>query len=121
MVFSRCGSRTDCGSPRTRSAGALNSHRGGAGDGAGNFPCTRALRGWFTSELHEEKQGSNIERQTNVFAAANALEWVEAHRRHFATAWRFRDDEILRIGVGMVPTVGIASESERYATRKGSV
>jgi hypothetical protein len=43
---------------------------------------------------------------TSVFdAAANALEWVEVHRRDFGTARRFRDDEILRIGVGMVPSV----------------
>ena len=41
---------------------------------------------------------------TSVFdAAANALEWVEAHRRDFGTARRFNDDEILRIGVGMAP------------------
>jgi hypothetical protein len=42
--------------------------------------------------------------ETSVFdAAANALEWVEVHRRDFGTARRFRDDEILRIGVGMAP------------------
>jgi hypothetical protein len=41
---------------------------------------------------------------TSVFvAAANALEWVEVHRRDFGTARQFRDDEILRIGGGMVP------------------
>jgi hypothetical protein len=42
--------------------------------------------------------------ETSVFdAAANALRWVEAHRRDFGTARRFRDDELLRIRVGMVP------------------
>ena len=41
---------------------------------------------------------------TSLFdAAANALRWVEVDRRDFGTARRFRDDEILRIGVGMVP------------------
>jgi hypothetical protein len=41
---------------------------------------------------------------TSVFdAAANALRWVEVDRRDFGTARRFHDDEILRIGVGMVP------------------
>ncbi len=48
---------------------------------------------------------------TSVFAAAaNALEWVEVHRRDFGTARRFRDDEILRIGVGRCQTAGMASE-----------
>jgi hypothetical protein len=52
---------------------------------------------------------------TSVFAAAaaNALEWIEAHRRDFGTARRFRDDEILRIGVGMAPDPGIACASGR--------
>ena len=51
----------------------------------------------------KKKEGTKIERQTNVFAAAaNALRWVEVHRYHFGTARRFRNDEILRIGVGMV-------------------
>jgi hypothetical protein len=42
---------------------------------------------------------------TSLFVAAtNALRWVEVERRDFGTARRFRDDEILVIGVGMVPT-----------------
>ena len=40
---------------------------------------------------------------TSVFdVAANALRWVEVDRQSFGTARRFHDDEILRIGVGMV-------------------
>jgi hypothetical protein len=36
-------------------------------------------------------------------AAARSLNWVEVTRREFGTARRFRDDQILVIGVGMVP------------------
>lgn len=40
---------------------------------------------------------------TSLFdAAVNALRWVEVDRQDFGTARRFRDDEILRIDVGMV-------------------
>jgi hypothetical protein len=41
---------------------------------------------------------------TSVFeAAAKALEWVEVDRRSFGSARRFRDDQVLAIGIGMVP------------------
>jgi len=36
-------------------------------------------------------------------AAAKALKWVEVSRQSFGTARRFHDDEVLMIGVGMVP------------------
>jgi hypothetical protein len=37
-------------------------------------------------------------------AAVNALHWVEVDQQSFGAVRRFRDDEILRIGVGMVPS-----------------
>ena len=41
---------------------------------------------------------------TSVFAAAaSALRWVKVDRRDFGTARRFRDNQILVIGVRMVP------------------
>jgi hypothetical protein len=36
-------------------------------------------------------------------AAAQALKWVEVDRQSFGTARRFHDDQVLEIGVGMVP------------------
>jgi hypothetical protein len=51
----------------------------------------------------KKKQGTKIERQTSVFAAAaNALEWLRCIVATFGTARRFRDEEIRRIG-GMAP------------------
>ena len=41
---------------------------------------------------------------SSVFdAAAKALEWVEVDCQSFGTARRYRDDQVLVIGVGMVP------------------
>jgi hypothetical protein len=34
---------------------------------------------------------------------AKALKWVEVTRQSFGTARRFHDDDVLMIGVGMVP------------------
>ena len=61
------------------------------------------MGGVFGSVTYSDRTGYTT-MGTSVFdAAANALEWVELHRRDFGTARRFRDDEILRVGVGMVP------------------
>jgi hypothetical protein len=78
----------------------------------------------FCCITYPDRTGCNTT-GTSVFdAAANALEWVEAHRRDFGTARRFRDDEILRIGVGMVPgrwyRVGIGRVRECEAERRNA-
>jgi hypothetical protein len=36
-------------------------------------------------------------------AAAKALEWTEVDCQTFGTARRYRDDQVLVIGIGMVP------------------
>jgi hypothetical protein len=36
-------------------------------------------------------------------AAANALRWAEADCQTFGSAGRYRDDQVLETGVGMVP------------------
>jgi hypothetical protein len=36
-------------------------------------------------------------------AAANALHWAEVDCQTFRTARRYRNDQVLEIGVGMVP------------------
>jgi hypothetical protein len=50
-------------------------------------------------------------------AAAKALEWVEVDCQSLGTARRFRDDQVLKIGVGMVPDrwyrVRIRADSKR--------
>ena len=38
-----------------------------------------------------------------LFEAANALHWAEVDCQTFGTALRYRVDQVLEIGVGMVP------------------
>jgi hypothetical protein len=48
--------------------------------------------------------GSDNTTGSSLFdAAAQALKWVEVDRQSFGTARRFHDDQVLEIGVGMVP------------------
>jgi len=46
-------------------------------------------------------------------AAVMPLHWVEIERQSFNTARRFRDDETLTMGVGMVPDRHKPFEPER--------
>jgi len=62
-----------------------------------------AVESVFCCITYPDRTGFNT-MGTSVFdAAANALRWVEVDRQSFGTARRFHDEEILRIGVGMVP------------------
>jgi hypothetical protein len=63
----------------------------------------KAVNSVFCCITYPDRTGFNTIGTSIFDAAAKALRWVEITRREFGTARRFRDDQILVIGVGMVP------------------
>ena len=61
------------------------------------------LHGIFCCITYPNGMGYNTIGSSLFDAAAKALEWVEVDCQTFRTARRFRDDQVLVIGVGMVP------------------
>jgi hypothetical protein len=52
---------------------------------------------------YPDRTGFNTTAASLFEAAAKALEWAEIDCRIFGNARRFRDDQILVVGIGMVP------------------
>jgi hypothetical protein len=73
----------------------------------------------FCCITYPDRTGYNTMAASLFDAAVKALEWSEIHCRSFGTARRYRDDEVLVIAPGMVPTreyrvrIGRARDWER--------
>ena len=61
------------------------------------------LDGVFCCIRYPDRSRYNTTGSSLFAAAAKALQWVEVSRQSFGTARRFHDDQVLEIGVGMVP------------------
>ena len=61
------------------------------------------LHGIFCCITYPDGTGYNTIGSSLFDAAAKALPWVEMDSQTFGTARRFRDDQVLKIGAGMVP------------------
>jgi hypothetical protein len=57
--------------------------------------------------------GHNTMAKSLFEAAAKALHWAEVDCQTFGTARRYRDDQVLEIGVGMVPDRWLVQGSNR--------
>jgi hypothetical protein len=61
------------------------------------------LHGLYCCITYPDGMGYNTIGSSLFDAAAKALKWVEVDCQSFGTARRFLDDQVLVIGVGMVP------------------
>jgi hypothetical protein len=61
------------------------------------------LEGVFCCITYPDRTGFPTMSSSLFAAAAKVLKWVEVSRQSFGTARRFHDDQVLMIGVGMVP------------------
>jgi hypothetical protein len=57
----------------------------------------------FCCITYPDGMGHNTMAKSLFEAAANALHWAEVDCQTFNSARRYRDDQVLEIGVGMVP------------------
>ena len=62
-----------------------------------------SFEGTFCCIRYPDRSRYNTTGSSLFDAAAQALKWVEVDRQSFGTARRFHDDQVLEIGVGMVP------------------
>jgi hypothetical protein len=61
------------------------------------------LQDAFCCIRYPDGMGHNTMAKSLFEAAAKALHWAEVDCQRFGTARRYRDDQVLEIGVGMVP------------------
>jgi len=61
------------------------------------------LDGLFCCIGYPDRSRYNTTGSSLFDAAVKALKWVEVERQSFGTARSFHDDDVLMIGVGMVP------------------
>lgn len=61
------------------------------------------LQDAFCCIRYPDGMGHNTMAKSLFEAAAKALHWAEVDCQTFGTARRYRDDQVLEIGVGMVP------------------
>jgi hypothetical protein len=63
----------------------------------------QTIEGAFCSIRYPDRMGNTTTAKSLFEAAANALHWAEVDCPTFGNDRRYRDDQVLVIGVGMVP------------------